>query len=98
MLFAVRFTDKPNTKHIREQFLEAHISWLDERRDSILVAGSLRENLGLNPVGGLWIVEANSKNEVSEILKSDPFWVNDLRDNVEIYHWSKAFPDEKATV
>ena len=98
MLFIVNFTDKSNIQHIREKHLEAHISWLDERRDSILVAGSLRNEPSSNPLGGLWVVEANSKNEVSELFETDPFWVNGMREKVEIYHWSKAFPNEKAIV
>jgi uncharacterized protein YciI len=98
MLFIIRFTDIPDSKTIREQYMDAHISWLDERRKSLLVAGSLREEPGLNPVGALWVVEAKSKSEAAEIFKSDPFWTNGMREKVEIYHWSKAFPDEKALV
>ncbi len=95
MLFIIRFTDKPDSGTIREQQLAAHISWLDERRQTILVAGSLRENPAANPVGGLWVVEAESKTEAEDLYKSDPFWINGLRDAVEIMHWSKAFPDEQ---
>ncbi len=98
MLFVVNFTDKPNTHHIRTQYLEAHIAWLDKRRSSILVAGSLRDEPDLVPVGGLWVVEANSKNEVFELFKTDPFWTNGIREKVEVYHWSKAFPNEQAVV
>lgn len=98
MLFVIHFTDKANTQEIREQKLEAHITWLDKRRDSILVAGSLREEQDSNPVGAFWIVEADSKSEASEIFKSDPFWTSGMREHVEILHWSKAFPNEKVLV
>lgn len=57
------------------------------------VAGLLTSN----PVGAFWIVEAESKNQVYEMYKSDPFWTSGMRENVEVYHWSKAF-DEKALV
>jgi len=97
MLFIVRFTDKPNSLSIREQYLQAHIFWLDERRNSILVAGSLRDEPNSNPIGAFWVVEADSKNKVHEIYKSDPFWISGMREKVEVYHWSKAF-DEKALV
>lgn len=98
MLFVVRFTDKPGIKHIREQHLKAHISWLDERGNSVLVAGSIRDEPNTNPVGAFWVVKANSKNEVSKLFGTDPFWVNGMREKVEIYHWSKAFPDEQAVL
>ena len=99
MLFIIRFTDKQGCQTIRDQYLNAHVSWLDERRESVLVAGSLREKSNSNPVGAFWVVEAKTKSEAAEIFKSDPFWTNGMREKkVEIYHWSKAFPDEKALV
>jgi len=98
MLFVVRFSDKPNSELIREQQLPAHISWIDERRQKILVAGSLREEPEANPIGAFWVVEAESKSEVVELYKSDPFWTNGLREGVEILHWSKAFPNEQVHV
>ena len=98
MLFAVRFTDRPGSKTIREQNLGAHLSWLSEREDKILVAGSLREAPDLNPIAGLWIVEANSKSEVEQLYKSDPFWTGGLRESVEILHWSKSFPEKRIPV
>lgn len=97
MLFVVRFTDKPNSVPIRRQYLQDHISWLDQNRDSVLVAGSLREEPDSNPVGALWVVEAETKDRVHGVYTSDPFWTGGLREKVEIYHWSKAF-DEKALV
>ena len=98
MLFIVRFTDKPGSEAIREKQLPAHLDWLDARRNRILVAGSLRENPGASPVGACWVVEADSKNEVSELYKTDPFWTSGLRQSVEILFWSKAFPGEQVPV
>ena len=98
MLFVVRFTDKPDSEIIREQQLAAHVSWLDERRQTILVAGSLREDPEASPIGAFWVVEAKRKSDVEELYKSDPFWTSGLREGVEILHWSKAFPDEQAIV
>ena len=98
MLFVIRFTDKPESQKIRKQYLTAHLNWLKERRDVILVAGSLREEPELNPIGAFWVVEAESKDEVTELFKTDPFWINKLRDKVEIYNWSKAFPDEQRLI
>ena len=90
MLFVVRFTDKPDSLAIRRKFLPAHIEWLDLHRDTILVAGSLRTEPGAVPVGGLWIVEAESKEAVETLLREDPFWTQGLRQGYEILHWSKA--------
>ena len=97
MLFAVRFTDKPGSLPIRQQFLGAHLEWL-ERHPSILVAGSLRPEPEAAPVGALWIVEAESKEEIEALFQSDPFWTAGLRQGCEILHWFKAVPERKVPI
>jgi len=98
MLFAIRFTDKPNMLSVRERFLAAHFEWLDERQDIVLVAGSLRESADANPIGALWIVEADDDAQAKAVFQTDPFWLNGLRAGVEILRWSKAFPERRAEV
>jgi len=61
MLFAVIFKDKPNSAELRKSHLTAHIAWLDLYQSVIRIGGSLRTELDQTPVGGLWIVEADSK-------------------------------------
>lgn len=93
MLFAVRFHDNPSAGNVRAAHFRAHIDWLKQRREQILIAGSLRESEGSSPIGGLWIVEAQDKAEVETLLRSDPFWVHGLRRGVEIHRWSTAFAE-----
>lgn len=98
MLFVIRFTDDQNKQSIREDNLESHLAWLAEHQAQILAAGSLRSNLDANPVGAFWVVEASTKQEVESLYQSDPFWLNGLRREVEVLHWSKAFPDRHALI
>lgn len=90
MLFAVIFTDQPNQGALRAEYLDAHIKWVAENQAVVLVAGSLRAELGATPKGGLWIVEAPSKEAVMSLMKTDPFYTCGLREGVEVLHWSKA--------
>ena len=96
VLYAVRFHDRADRLATRERCLAAHIAWLAERRDRVLVAGSLRTAPGTPPVGGLWIVEADSRAEVEALYATDPFWTEGLRERVEIHFWSKALPERVA--
>ena len=98
MLFAVIFNDKPGHGKLRAEQLTAHIRWVDQHKDMVLVAGSLREEPNDAPGGGLWVVEANSKESVLELMKTDPFYSCGLRQGVEVLHWSKALQDHKAMV
>ena len=98
MLFAVQFHDRVDRAQVRRQHLRAHIDWLDEHKELVLVGGSLRKAPGENPVGGLWLVEAPDKTAVEELIQSDPFSIHGLRERHEIFFWSKAFPERKISV
>jgi uncharacterized protein len=98
MLFVVRFTDKPDRLATRKEFLPAHIAWLDQHKDMILVAGSLRPDHGEEAIGGLWIVDAKDRKTIEALLLTDPFWVQGLRNTCEIMYWSKAFPDRRVPI
>lgn len=98
MLFAVLFTDKPGHGALRAEHLQAHIAWVDQHKDVVLVAGSLREEPHDVPRGGLWVVEAESRAAVFELMKTDPFHTCGLRQSVEVLYWSKALPDHRALV
>ena len=98
MLFAVILKDKPDHGALRADQLQAHIQWVDQHKDIVLVAGSLRERPQDVPRGGLWIVEAESKESVLELMKTDPFYVCGLRQQVDVLHWSKALQHHKAWV
>jgi uncharacterized protein len=98
MLFIVQFQDKPGMTDLRDKLLKSHFEFLDRVSDRVLVPGSLREDPGDNPVGGLWIIEAKDEAEIREIFKDDPFWTNGMRATVRINRWVKAFPDRKVSI
>jgi len=98
MLFIVRFFDNQDKAFVRSDNLSQHLNWLKLNSDRILVAGSLRSEPTTNPLGALWIVKADSKADIEDIIKSDPFWICGLRDKYEILHWSKAFEDIRVPV
>lgn len=90
MLFAVLFTDKPGHGALRAEHLEAHVQWVAQHQDTVRVAGSLRVEPTAVPKGGLWIVEAPSRDAVMALMQTDPFWTCGLRQGVEVLHWNKA--------
>ena len=98
MLFAVRFHDQRDCAEVRRQQSQAHIDWLDEHKELVLIGGSLRNEPEESPVGGLWLVEAPDKNAVEVLIQSDPFSIHGLRERHEIFFWSKAFPERKVPV
>lgn len=60
MLFAVRFIDKPNQHETRKQWLQAHLDWLDQHQECVLIGGSLR----LEPdQQAVWLMDSGSKQQ-----------------------------------
>jgi uncharacterized protein YciI len=98
MLFILRFMNKPDRANLISHYYPAHVEWLRERESVILVPGALRTEADSAPVGGLWIVRADTKAEVEKLFQTDPFWVNGLRQSYEIFVWSKAFPDKTVPI
>ena len=91
MLFIARFTNKPERAALLSQHYPAHLEWLKQHESAILAAGALRTEPDATPVGGLWIIRADSKSEVEALFRTDPFWVQGVRQSYEILHWSNAF-------
>ena len=98
MLFAIIFTDKLGYGEVRKANLQAHIDWLERNKELVPVGGSLRHELGETPIGGLWIAEAETKAQLEEIIKTDPFYIAGLRESYEVLHWSKANGQRKALI
>ena len=98
MLFIARFTDNPGIAERRSELLDEHFAWLDANKDRVLLAGSLRSDVGGDSLGGLWIIEADSKADVETVYQSDPFFANGLRANVEVFHYVKANAERLVTL
>jgi uncharacterized protein YciI len=97
MLHIVQLTDKPNQQELREKLMDSHLKWIEENRDWVLMAGSMRSAPGQPAQGGLWIVEATDKNDVMEKLASDPFYASGIRAKVAVFYWGLASDDMRLT-
>ena len=98
MLYAVLFEDNTTVAaDVRRQHLPAHLSFLEKNAARIKAAGPLRASSG-DPVGGLWLVEADSPDVVDALVKEDPFWSTGLRHSVRILSWSQVFADGRRLI
>ncbi len=98
MLYAVLFEDNAALgADIRRQHLPAHLSFLEKNAARIKAAGPLRASSG-DPVGGLWVVEADSPDVVDALVKEDPFWPTGLRHSVRILSWTQVFADGRRLI
>jgi uncharacterized protein YciI len=94
-LFAVLFEDdRQDAAAIRKEYLERHFAFLEANAASIKTAGPLSRE-GDSFAGGLWLVEAESSDDIDRLVKEDPFWFAGLRKSVQILTWNRVFADGK---
>lgn len=93
MLYAVLFEDNPELGgDVRQQHMPAHLAFLESNAVKINAAGPLLSSTG-QVEAGLWLVEANGRDEVDALVKEDPFWPTGLRRSVRILTWRQVFAD-----
>jgi len=98
MLYAVLFTDDAAHADARRRLMPAHLDFLERHRDRIRAAGPLREATDGTPAGGLWLVEAESADAVTDLYRSDPLWPTGLRKAVRVLQWSQVFADGRRLI
>lgn len=95
MLFIVQFedvyADQPERLPERAEHMAAHLAFLAEHADRVIASGALRPTNDGMPIGGVWIISAETKTTVEAIYKDDPFWKAGLRKSVQVNHWAKAY-------
>ena len=95
MLFVVLFEDNPNlAADVRQTHMPQHLSFLETNASAIRSAGPMR-TISNEPAGGLWIVEANTAEEVEDLVEQDPFWPTGLRQSVRNLGWTQVFANGK---
>ncbi|WP_425033599.1 YciI family protein [Pelagibacterium sp.] len=91
MRWAALFTDKTEgAAEIRAAHTADHQAYLREYKGQILLAGAMRAEPDGAPVGGLWIFQADTKEEVEAIIARDPFQIHGLRATTTINAWGTA--------
>jgi uncharacterized protein YciI len=91
MLYIVFFTDNADRADARQRLMPAHLSFLEQHRNTIHAAGPLREAADGSGAGGLWLVEAENHGAVDDLVHKDPFWPTGLRKDVRILQWQQVF-------
>ncbi|NJM82200.1 MAG: hypothetical protein HC844_06625 [Tabrizicola sp.] len=89
MRHVIIFQDNPDIDPaVRSRYMPAHLSFLERNAARILAAGPLS---GDAMAGGLWIVEAETRAEVEDLVREDPFWATGLRASWQLFIWRRVF-------
>jgi len=91
------FEDTPEMLMVRKEREPAHLAYLLEHQDEILLAGGCRDTPGEAFVGGLWVLEVSSKERAIELIENDPYYVPAFR-SYRLRTWGKAFADKDVSL
>jgi uncharacterized protein YciI len=95
MLFVVFFEDSESGADARRTHFSAHLEFLERHSAAVIAAGPTRDAMFGLPAGGLWLVQARSLTEVTEMVRADPLWVTGIRKSVRILQWDQVFSQNK---
>ncbi|KAG1668230.1 hypothetical protein GQR58_018014 [Nymphon striatum] len=80
------------TKELRD----AHVAFA-KAHPELLIGGGLKPDIEGDFCGALWIVEAESKAQVEQLIAKDPFYFPEHR-QYEVYTWGKLLEDQTAVL
>lgn len=75
---------------IRAAHTADHQAYLRKYKGKIVLAGAMRAEPDGTAVGGLWVFETDTRQEVQAIIDEDPFQIHGLRARTDIYLWGTA--------
>ena len=91
MIFAVLFEDHPGRESLRQAHMQDHLAFL-ARQNGVLGAGPMFDAAG-DGKGGMWLIEAQSIEEVQEMTRADPFHDTGLRKSITVLEWRQVVRD-----
>ena len=98
MMFILLFEDNEEFAEKRQQHMSEHLKFLTCNKKNIHSAGPLRDSENGLPAGGIWIVEADDKEQVRALVEQDPFWPTGLRKVVKILEWTQVFANGRRLI
>jgi len=89
MLIALIAKDKPGALDIRKANRDAHVAYLKDSGDTIMMAGPFLDEAG-DMCGSLIILNVADMAEAKAWAAGDPYKAADLFQSVELKPWNKV--------
>lgn len=92
MKFVLFCEDKPDSEALRLETREAHLAYVATRSDMISVAGPMLSDDGEHMIGSMFIIEADSIDEVHALNADDPYTRAGLFGRVAVHPFRQVVP------
>lgn len=98
MPYAISWMDEPETAELRIALRDAHLDYMRQNLPRVLASGGLLDDPGAVGLGGLILLDIDSREEAEAFVQGDPFYTGGVYRNPAITRWRKAFYDGKAYI
>jgi len=92
MLYLLMCEDKPDSQSLRLATRDAHLGYVGNNAESIRLAGPLLGDDGERMVGSLFLIEADSDDDVRAFHDQDPYTQAGLWGNVVLRPFRQVLP------
>src|SRR3546814_19787248 len=87
--------DKPGHEHVRDRVRQSHLEYLEANVEKVIAGGGFLNDEGTSVIGGLILLDVETRAEAQAFINADPFSAADLFDRVELVRWRMSFLDFK---
>ncbi len=84
MLYIIYQVDKPNATDIRAAHRAAHLQYLDDHEDILVLGGAMLADDGATRTGSVLIINVPSREEAERFSANEPFRKAGLFERVDI--------------
>lgn len=92
MLFVLICEDKPDSVALRLANREKHLAYAGSLGDRIRMAGPMLAEDGETMIGSLFVIEADSRQDVLRINAEDPYTLAGLFETVTVRAFRQVIP------
>jgi len=92
MRMVVIFEDTPAMAEVRRRLEPQHLAYLRANLAEIRLGGGLRELDSPVFVGGLWVLEVESRERAVQLIENDPYFIAEPRP-YRLLLWGKPLRD-----
>jgi uncharacterized protein YciI len=92
MNFVLYCVDKADHGHVRAENRPAHIEYLKNNLERIVIAGPLTSEDGEAPIGSVLIIEAEDRAAAEAFAAGDPYAKAGLFESVTVTPFRKVLP------
>ncbi|WP_311970354.1 YciI family protein [Pseudomonas baltica] len=91
MPFAIYTKDRPGAQAVRAEHRAAHYQYLQAHCAQLIASGGLQDEAGEVMIGGLIIIDLDTRAEVDRFVAGDPFTQAGLFEQLDVVPWKMAF-------